>query len=87
VKPAFDGGLLVTNPPYGERLERDSDLGRQLARAIDRFPDSKAGLLMEASQPLARTRRKPRLFPLFNGNIACSLRVYAPIDRQKRVIE
>lgn len=83
VRPPFQSGLLVTNPPYGERLERDADLGRQLARAVDRFPDARAALFMEGSQPLARTRRKPWLFPLFNGNIACVLRAYAPIDRRK----
>ncbi|HET9932641.1 MAG TPA: THUMP domain-containing protein [Polyangiaceae bacterium] len=81
VRPDGTNGLLVSNPPYGERLGANADLPRQLARLVDRFPDHSVGLLMGAEQNLARTRRKPRMFSLFNGDIACTLRGYAPLDR------
>ena len=79
VRPETEGGLLVTNAPYGERLATGSDLPRQLARLIDRFPHHYAALLLAAEQPLARTRRKPAVFELFNGDIPCCLRTYQPI--------
>lgn len=82
VRPETDRGLLVTNPPYGERLERSHELPKDLARLIDRFPDHHAGLLLAEEQPLGHTRRRPRFFKLFNGNIACSLRSYAPVSQE-----
>jgi putative N6-adenine-specific DNA methylase len=83
VRPSQGGGLLVANPPYGERLGTNADLPRQLARLVDRFPDDYVGLLMATEQNLVRTRRKPRMFSLFNGDIACTLRCYAPIERSR----
>ena len=74
---------MVANPPYGERLGTNADLPRQLARLVDRFPDDYVGLLMASEQNLVRTRRKPRMFSLFNGDIACTLRCYAPIERAR----
>lgn len=74
-------GTLVTNAPYGERLRQASELPRELARLVDRFPDWNVGLLTAESQTLARTRRKPMLHPLYNGDLACSLRTYVPITR------
>jgi len=79
-RPREARGALVSNPPYGERIARTPELARDLARLIDRFPDHFAGLLTAEEQPLGRTRRRPRLFALFNGNIACSLRTYAPVS-------
>jgi putative N6-adenine-specific DNA methylase len=81
-RPSTPNGLLVSNPPYGERLASSADLPRQLARLVDRFPDHNAGILMASEQSLARTRRKPKIYTLFNGDIACSLRCYAPIERR-----
>ena len=83
-RPPGERGLLVANPPYGERLAHSPDLPRQLARLVDRFPDWHAGLLMKEQQLLGRTRRKPRLHSLYNGDIACELRTYLPIVRRAR---
>lgn len=83
VSPSFERGLLVANPPYGERLARGPDLARQLARLVDRFPNQQVGLLMAAEQALGRTRRKPRFTELFNGKIACMLRSYTPISHDE----
>lgn len=82
VRPQYERGCLIANPPYGERLGHSPELPRELARLIDRFPDWHAGILMKDQQPLGRTRRKPRLHSLFNGDIACVLRTYAPIVRR-----
>lgn len=81
-RPQFERGLLIANPPYGERLQHSPELPRELARMVDRFPDWHAGLLLKEQQALGRTRRKPRLYSLYNGDIACDLRTYAPIVRK-----
>jgi len=79
VKPAWASGTLIGNPPYGERLRGDRELPRHLARLVDRFADYSVGLLLAEQQPLGRTRRKPHAYELFNGNIPCTLRTYAPL--------
>jgi putative N6-adenine-specific DNA methylase len=72
-------GAIVSNPPYGKRLERALDLPRDLARLVDRHPASFVALLMAAEQPIARTRRKPEApREVFNGNIECVVRVWGP---------
>jgi putative N6-adenine-specific DNA methylase len=71
-------GAIVSNPPYGKRLERALDLPRDLARLVDRHPASRVALLLAAEQPIGRTRRKPEPSrEVFNGNIACVVRVWA----------
>jgi 23S rRNA G2445 N2-methylase RlmL len=72
-------GAIVSNPPYGKRLERALDLPRDLARLVDRHASSRVALLMAAEQPIGRTRRKPEApREVFNGNIECVVRVWAP---------
>jgi putative N6-adenine-specific DNA methylase len=70
---------VVSNPPYGKRLERALDLPRELARLVDRHPTSHVALLMAADQPIGRTRRKPEPpREVFNGNIECVVRAWGP---------
>jgi 23S rRNA G2445 N2-methylase RlmL len=82
-----EAGAVVSNPPYGKRLERALDLPRDLARLVDRHPDARVALLMAAEQPLGRTRRKPEpVREVFNGNIQCVVRVWGtkrPRDEQR----
>ncbi|MBK1644887.1 23S rRNA (guanine(2445)-N(2))/(guanine(2069)-N(7))-methyltransferase [Thiocapsa imhoffii] len=75
---AEDRGLVVTNPPYGERLGRDSDLPRLYARLgsvlQERFTGWQAALFT-ASPELARHThlRAHRIHQLYNGPIECRL--------------
>jgi putative N6-adenine-specific DNA methylase len=76
-------GAVVANPPYGRRLERPAELARDLARLVDRHPNARVALLMAEDQPIARTRRRPEPpRELFNGDIACVLRAWAPFDER-----
>lgn len=71
-------GAVVVNPPYGKRLERPAELGRELARLVDRQQDSSVALLMAEDQPIGHTRRRPEPpRPLYNGDIACIVRTWA----------
>lgn len=71
-------GAVVANPPYGKRLERSAELGRELARLVDRHPDADVALLLASDQALGRTRRRPGPpREVFNGNITCVVRTWA----------
>lgn len=72
-------GTLVTNPPYGHRLERGPRLPRELARLVDDNPAFGAALLLPEGDQATRTHRRPRqVRRVFNGDIACDVRIYAP---------
>lgn len=76
-----DAGAVVANPPYGKRLARPAELAHDLARLVDRHPSAHVALLLAEDQPLSRTRRRPESpRSLFNGDIACVLRTWAPLD-------
>ncbi len=75
-----DAGAVVANPPYGRRLARPAELGRDLARLVDRHAQAHVALLLAEDQPLARTRRRPEPpRSLFNGDIPCVLRTWSPL--------
>jgi putative N6-adenine-specific DNA methylase len=81
---APSAGAVVSNPPYGKRLERALDLPRDLARMVDRHPGSHVALLLSAEQPIGRTRRKPAPpREVYNGNIECVVRVWDPKEQAK----
>jgi putative N6-adenine-specific DNA methylase len=74
-----DAGAIVANPPYGKRLARPAELGRDLARLVDRHQQAHVALLLAEDQPLARTHRRPDPpRSLFNGDIPCVLRSWSP---------
>jgi putative N6-adenine-specific DNA methylase len=70
-------GVLVTNPPYGRRLEKEPGLVRGIAAAISRLHGWRVCLLAgspdyERSIPI----RPLRTIMLSNGPIECALLVY-----------
>jgi 23S rRNA G2445 N2-methylase RlmL len=74
-------GAIVANPPYGRRLERSSELTRELARLVDRHQQARVALLMASEQPIGHTRRRPEPpREVFNGNIACVVRSWSTRD-------
>jgi len=75
---AADGvRLLISNPPYGERLGRDEDLVRtyqQLGDVLRReFRGGEAGLIMANDAPKALGLRPELTIPMRNGSIDCHL--------------
>lgn len=73
-------GAIVANPPYGRRLERPAELARDLSRLVDRHPAAAVAFLMAEEQPMGHTRRRPQApRELFNGDIRCVLRSWAPL--------
>lgn len=74
------GGIIVTNPPYGERL-RPADmenLYRQLGETLKfHFQGWNAWILGYKDEHFASIGLKPSLkYPILNGALECSLREY-----------
>ena len=75
-----DGGTLITNPPYGERLKpADMEtLYRQIGEALKgHFQGWHAWILGYKDEHFASIGLKPSVkFPILNGALECSLREY-----------
>ena len=77
-------GLVVSNPPYDERLAADPGLYRALG-ALLRGPcrDWAAGFIVADEAPgQAIGLRAEKRYALYNGAIACSLLRFAPVAEQ-----
>jgi 23S rRNA G2445 N2-methylase RlmL len=72
--PSADYGGLVVNPPYGERLQRSSELTRELGAVLRRFESYQRALIVPRSFELPL--RADRFLLVFNGAIECELRRY-----------
>jgi 23S rRNA (guanine2445-N2)-methyltransferase / 23S rRNA (guanine2069-N7)-methyltransferase len=75
------GGLLVTNPPYGERLGEAADLGalyRTLGDVLKRRFAGWRALVLTGERELAKEvgLRSSRRWVLYNGAIECRLLEY-----------
>lgn len=68
-------GVLITNPPYGQRLAADEDLYRALGDVLkQRFPGWTAWVFAATDAPIRAIGLKPtRKIPLRNGPIECRL--------------
>lgn len=83
VPPPIDGGVIVTNPPYGQRLDADPQLYRDLGDALKAGFGGWTAWIIAATAPLKRLGLKPaRRIPLRNGPIDCRL-VCIPITARR----
>lgn len=77
-------GILVTNPPYGERLRPDNInlLYKELGTTLkNNFAGWHAWVIGYQDQQMKEIGLKPSVkIPLFNGNLECSLREYVMFD-------
>jgi 23S rRNA (guanine2445-N2)-methyltransferase / 23S rRNA (guanine2069-N7)-methyltransferase len=77
--PLAPGGLVVMNPPYGERLGREHEIAELYARigqALRRhYPGWRAALF--TGNPRLRIDLRPeKSYRLFNGKIRCELALF-----------
>ncbi|MDX1527593.1 MAG: bifunctional 23S rRNA (guanine(2069)-N(7))-methyltransferase RlmK/23S rRNA (guanine(2445)-N(2))-methyltransferase RlmL [Gammaproteobacteria bacterium] len=80
---AEPGGLVVTNPPYGERLEKNQALAglyRELGDTLRwKFAGYRAAILAAESAPVEALGIRPqRTHRVFNGPLRCRLLRYSP---------
>lgn len=81
--PPVPDGLVVTNPPYGQRLEKNqalAELYRELGSTLrSKFAGYRAAILAAESAPVeALGIRAQRVHRVFNGPIRCRLMRYSP---------
>ena len=79
-----DSGVIITNPPYGERLELDSTLMREWAAQLKR---SYAGwqvniISADLDLPGAMRLKAKRRVPLFNGALDCRVFMFDMVKAQ-----
>ncbi len=82
--PAEGKGVLITNPPYGERLKLDdienlyATLGEKLKRV---FRGYEAWVIASDEELIDQIGLKASVkYPLYNGEIPCELREYVIFD-------
>lgn len=84
LQPADPPGHVLTNPPYGERIEGSSELYRDMARAFRRLPGHRVAILsgtpdVERAMQKSAPEPQPRVagsLVVFNGPIECRLLTY-----------
>ncbi len=79
--PKAEPGIIVCNPPYGERLGNFAELLELYAalgnRIKSEFPGWQAGIISSSPDLLSCLRlRAERSYRLFNGALACELRTF-----------
>ena len=86
-----NGGVLITNPPYGERLKEDDIF--DFYKCIGDFLKTKckgmsAWIISSNLEALKRIGLKPsRKISLFNGPLECKMHKFELYDGTKRVIQ
>lgn len=76
-----DSGVVFCNPPYGERLGRDSDLGAFYKRLGNIFKQRFKGwtvFVLSGNKELAQSigLKSCQRFPVYNGTLPCLLMKY-----------
>jgi len=78
--PPFPKGIIVTNPPYGERMKPQpmAELYTAMGNTLkNKFAGFEAWLISSSEDGLKSIGLKPaKKIELFNGSLACSFRCY-----------
>lgn len=92
-RPACDKGLLIGNPPYGERLGDETHLVplyQQFGQVLHDHYQGWQAAILTSSQMLARAigLRSEKSYALYNGALACKLYCITPGEtNQLRSVE
>jgi putative N6-adenine-specific DNA methylase len=88
MKPLTEGGVILLNPPYGERMEVEdlpklySEIGSSLKH---KWPGFKCGLISSNPEALNAVGLRQRINrTVFNGALECKFRVYEMYSGTKR---
>ena len=87
-KPA-EKSIIMTNPPYGERISTPDLLGTYKMigeRLKHEFGDNEAWILSYREECFEQIGLKPSIkIPLYNGSLECEFRKYALFDGKMKV--
>lgn len=79
MRPLAAGSFVVTNPPYGVRVEQDERWMAELRRALDVLRDATVAVITpDRGLPRALDRPADREHTLYNGDLECRLFTWAP---------
>ena len=81
VEAPADSGILICNPPYGERLGRDEDLGafyKLLGDVLKQQFKGWTAFVLSGNKALAQSigLKSSQRMPVFNGSLPCQLLKY-----------
>ncbi len=80
LEPPFSNGIIITNPPYGERMKPQSiaDLYASVGNTLkNKFSGFEAWIISSSLDGMKSVGLKPaKKIDLFNGALACSYRCY-----------
>ncbi|MBK8251795.1 MAG: RNA methyltransferase [Polyangiaceae bacterium] len=72
LSPLPTPGVVIVNPPYGERLPADQSLYETMASAFRRMKEHRIAVLAGAPEVEAAVPRRPtKVYTVFNGPIEC----------------
>jgi putative N6-adenine-specific DNA methylase len=84
------GGVIILNPPYGERLEESNlvELYRDIGNTLkNRYPGFKAWVLSGNPEVIKHVGLKPgRKITLFNGPIRCKYHSFDLYEGSKKIV-
>ena len=90
LEPPFANGIVVTNPPYGERIKPQSifDLYTSIGNTLkNKFTGFEAWIISGSVDGLKSIGLKPsKKIDLFNGAIACSYRCYNLFEGSRKQV-
>jgi 23S rRNA (guanine2445-N2)-methyltransferase len=69
-------GLVILNPPYGERLAQDTQLSEEISEALGRLPRGHRVALLGGPRSGFRAPDSARRFALMNGPLECAFFVW-----------
>ena len=79
-EPPFEKGIIITNPPYGERMKPQSitELYTSMGNTLkNKFAGFEAWIISSSEDGLKSVGLKPaKKIDLFNGALACSFRCF-----------
>jgi 23S rRNA G2445 N2-methylase RlmL len=77
LRPTPAGGVIVTNPPYGERIAASDELYREMAQAFSRMKGYRIAILAGTPAIVRPIRWRPEgSLIVYNGDIECRLLTY-----------
>lgn len=86
VSPEGEPGWVVTNPPYGERMEDDPEFWPAWSENLKRnYADWRVNLITSDLELPSKLRLKPRRrYPVHNGALDCRLFVFDMVEKNYR---
>jgi putative N6-adenine-specific DNA methylase len=77
LRPTPPSGVIVTNPPYGERIAASDELYREMAQVFSRMKGYRIAILAGTPAIVRPIRWRPEgSLIVYNGDIECRLLTY-----------